>query len=213
MALLRRSTHPDFSDHLVHFTDRVNGHSFLPTDIYAMSASQRLESILQQQKIRSSRPFNTAAPVVCFSEATSAGLDHLIGTVGYRPWGIVFDRQLIYDRGGGPVLHLRSEHWGEIASLPAPTRARFVRFAAGESDWLWEREWRVVYEDDHGFEFDIKDVQALIVGDRSWPPDEVDPMYELLGNDIAQMAAGPPPWLPDCEVWWWSRRRNRLIVV
>lgn len=213
MNLLRKATHPDFSDLLVHFTDRVNGHSWLPNNVYQLSAEERLSSILQHRAIWSSQPFGTAAPVVCFSEATTQGLDHLIGAVAYRPWGIVFDRQLIYDARGGPVFHLRTEEWPQIADLPHRLRALFIRFEAGISEWLWEREWRVVCEDEPEFAFDTEDVVALIVGRRGWPPEEPDRMYAPLGDDALQMTLGPPDWMPDCERWWWNPRRERLEVL
>ena len=215
MGLLFTSTHPEFSDHLVHFTDRLKGHGWLPEPVYKLSATERLESILGHQTIWPSQPFGAAAPVVCFAEATTVGLNYLIGTVGYRPWGVVFDRQAIYDRQGGPVFHYRPDEWeGDLAALPPRLQARFVRFEAGDSEWLWEREWRVVFEDgEPGFQFDLGDVAALIVGDAQWPPLEPDPAYSVLGDDIAAQMAIPPAWFPNCERLWWNSEEAALEVL
>ena len=215
MSLLRRPNHPEFSDLLVHLTGRSGRYAWLPPAIYALSATQRLESILWNRTILCRGTFGAPSPVVCFSEATNAGLNHLIGTLGYQPWGIVFPCQLVYDREGGPVFHYRPDEWdAHLAALPDRLRARFIRFEAGKSEWLWEREWRVVFEQGApGFEFGLEDVVALIVGDPDWPPLEPDPAYAILGEDIAAQVLVRPVWLPNCERWWWNPRRGALEVI
>lgn len=214
MGQLFEPTHPEFSDHLVHFTDRVNGHGWLAEAIFLLSARQRLQSILTHRTIWPTQPFGAAAPVVCFAEATDLGLQHLIGTVGYQPWGIVFRRQLVYDALGGPVFHYRPDEWaGDLAALPSRLRARFVRFEAGKSEWLWEREWRVVFEPGGpGFEFDPDDVAALIIGSQDWPAPV--PGMELDADGMPKEAPVPPDWLPtNCELWWWNEADQTLEVL
>lgn len=216
MPIFRRVTHPDFSDLLVHFTGRSGTYANLPEEIGNLSPTQRLESILQSHTIWPSRPFYASAPVVCFSEVTDAGLRYLLGEQGYWPSGIVFRRDLVYQWGGGPVFHYRPDEWTEhYWQLPAGLRARFVRFQAGQSEWLWEREWRIVFEEGApGFQFERDDVEALIVESTTWPPPEPDPAYvELLDDDEIGQTAGPPTWLPPSDRWWWNPRLRQLQVL
>jgi hypothetical protein len=205
--------HPEFTDFLVHFSGRAGNYSDLEDDVAAMSAAGRLESILRSQTIWTGHPFKTASPVVCFSEATRKGLNHLIGVVGYQPWGIVFHRDLVYNWGGSPVFHYRPDEWeGHREALPAHLRPRFVRFEAGKSEWLWEREWRIVFEDGApGFQFAPDQVEAIIVGNREWSLKEIGTLEDGWGDTQEFLAT--PDWAPTCERWCWNPDLGRLEVL
>jgi hypothetical protein len=205
---------PDSTDLLVHFTGRSGNYLGLSDDVTELTPQERLESILESGAIWPRRPFLISPwPVVCFSEATDAFLNYVLGSRNYGPWGIVFHRDLIYERNGGPVVHYRPDQWDEaLEGMSSALKSRFVRFTPGESKWLWEREWRVVFQPNgEGFEFEPDDVEAIIVGDEHWEP--VVPGIGLDLNGDAEEVPVRPDWLPYCEVWWWNRRRRRLEVL
>ncbi|MGA7229098.1 MAG: hypothetical protein WBZ45_12915, partial [Acidimicrobiia bacterium] len=105
---------------------------------------------------------------------------------------------MVFDRGGGPVFHVRGDEWPNIRGLPERFRSRFIRFQPGESEWVEEREWRIVFDDgDPGLTFESREVAALIVGDADWPDRAMDEDLALvLGADIAAQMPTPPRWLP-----------------
>ena len=138
--VLRPVQHPDLSGVLTHFCYRNRPQPSVPPGIQGMTARQRLESILWQGKLWGFTTFSGGVPAVCFTEATLNGLNFMIGRRFYWPWGLVFDRQSIYDGGGGPV-------WPESAGgrgprlvtrtfrAPAPDRRRRPAVVVEPSRW------------------------------------------------------------------------------
>jgi hypothetical protein len=88
-------------------------------------------------------------PAVCFTEATVTGLDFLLARRSYQPWGLVFDRQSVYDVGGGPVWYARPDEYSFLGSLcrsgaiNSRLQSWLVRLEPASSDWLEEQEWRI----------------------------------------------------------------------
>jgi hypothetical protein len=186
----------------------------VPIDIAAATPSARLESILRETTVRCFTTFFAVTPVVCFTESTVAGLEYLIADAGFQPWGIVFHRQLVFDHGGGPVFHVRGDDWPAVQAALSPTlRSRTIRFQPGDSEWVEEREWRIVYDEGaHGFEFDPATVAALIVGENNWPPWEQSPHAVLFDDLIGSQMLEPPEWLPHCPIWIWNADERHLLV-
>ena len=63
------------------------------------------------------------------SRAWPHGLNFLIGRRHYQPWGLVFDRQSVYDAGGGPVWYARPDEYysarqRQCSHLPAAVPER-----------------------------------------------------------------------------------------
>lgn len=143
---LRPVEHPDLSPMLTHFCDRARPQSSIPATIRDMAAPRRLESILWESRLRAFVTYSDGDPAVCFTEATLSGLNFLIGRRNYQPWGLVFDRQSVYDAGGGPVWYARSEEYYSLMDLCRSGRISgrlqswMVRLEPGSSDWLEERE-------------------------------------------------------------------------
>ncbi|MFE5285993.1 hypothetical protein ACFRAQ_13615 [Nocardia sp. NPDC056611] len=135
-------THPDLSSTLFHFVDRARptGNE-VPDEIRAMGAAQRLESILTQNAISAFVTFSGGDPAVCMTEASWAGVQHLIEDRGQAPWALMFDRQAVYDAGGGPVWYARPHELERLKEVPG-LRTWAVKFSA-DSDWSHEREWRI----------------------------------------------------------------------
>lgn len=146
--------------------------------IRALTPEERLDSILGAGEFWPSVTYSGGLPAVCFTESTIAGLEYLIGKQGFHPWGLVLDRQWVFDQGGAPVWHFRSEDEDEVKGLSPRLRARAVRLDSNPdrpSDWLYEREWRIPCEPEiEALVIDPVAVQAIIVGDPSWRPTDVE---------------------------------------
>lgn len=165
-ALLRPVEHPELSPILTHFCGRGRSDGpHVPQEIKVMSARDRLTSILWQRTLRTFVTFSGGAPAVCFTEALLPGLQFMIQRRGYQPWGLVFLRQAIYDSGGGPAWHARPQQY-EVLKQDPHLRSWAVRLEAGSSDWLEEREWRIVRQGD--VSLDELRPAGLLVGDLSW---------------------------------------------
>jgi len=168
-----------------------------------MTAQQRLESILWEGKLWGFTTFSGGVPAVCFSEATLDGMNFMIGRRFYGPWGLVFDRQSIYDAGGGPVWYARpNEHQFlrglcESGQVNSRLQSWLVRLD-GSSDWLEEREWRIPLLTE-GYEpallLQALGLTALLVGDPDWSPAH--------SGLLPQIVAGIPRW--------WSNPADGLL--
>lgn len=120
----------------------------VPPDIRTMEPPDRLASILWDGFLKAFDARSGGYPAVCFTEARHAGLDFMMRLRGYKPWGLMFDRGSVYRAGGGPVWHARDAEAEALRKLDDPIfRSWVVRLGVqpGEqSDWLEEREWRIV---------------------------------------------------------------------
>ena len=84
---------------------------------------------------------------VCFTEAPIPAVATDIVNNGlftrYAPFGLMFDKDWIYERGGRPVIYQPDF---DFALLPESLRWRHVRYEPTIQppiDFMWEREWRV----------------------------------------------------------------------
>jgi hypothetical protein len=132
-----------------------------------MSPPDRLASILWDSQLLATVNFSMGYPAVCLIEARLPGLNFMIGQRGYQPWGLMFDRQSVYDAGGGPAWHARPEAY---QALDPSLRSWAVRLDPG-SDWLEEREWRIVRSPSPPrtvVALSELRLLALLVGDQAW---------------------------------------------
>lgn len=170
--------HPDFSEYVVHFTERDGG-SLAPFAVQQLPPSEKFASILTGRIIQSFPVFGFSDPAVCLSECTARGVQHLIAGGRYGPFGVAFRKQFIFDVGGSPALYVRGDQWCAVRDWPIDLRAKAVRYwpgAVGESlprhlearsEWLGEREWRVV-PSTGALAFDYSDVAFVIVSAPDW---------------------------------------------
>lgn len=131
------------------------------------NALDKLINILQTQTIHASpMPFVLAnPPAVCFTECLWDALTKLADA--YSPYGVVFSKKLIYDKGGGPVLYLRGNVLKQIGSnLPSllgpfvmPFDPDAVLKRGVRLDYLHEREWRLP----SSLQFEYSDIEYVIV--------------------------------------------------
>lgn len=170
---------PDFSQYLAHFTTDdlpKGGEDNNPVgDVASMSALERLISILNEKKIRSSSMPWTGAHAVCFTECPWSSL--LSHTNVYSPYGIGFHKKSIFAKHGGPALYIRPDHYNkQLASkhgfddhlLPfvtpfspayRPYSMKIAKYDIGDCDYSHEREWRVP----HDFPFEYKEVKFIVL--------------------------------------------------
>jgi len=171
-GILQPTAHPDLSRVLTHFCGRPRDPGAdVPADITAMTPPDRLENILWDQRLRMFVTYSGGDPAVCFSELTEAGLRYMIQTRGYAPWGLMFDRESVYNAGGGPVWHVRTDQHEQLKKLAPQLRSWAVRLGEG-SDWLEEREWRITRPKSAGYApsvgLDELRLLGLLVGDPWW---------------------------------------------
>ncbi len=140
---LRPVEHPDLSQVLIHFCDRGRplGRD-VPDEILRMSPAERLASILWDGHVRAFVTESGGDPAVCFAELTSRGLGFVMRERPHQSWGLMFDRQNVYDAGGGPTWHARATEHQALCHLSPRLRAWAVPLDPG-SAWLQEREWRI----------------------------------------------------------------------
>lgn len=181
---LQRYNQPDLSDFVVHFVKRIGkSSSAVPDDIHAKTAQERFEAILAKKQILAFPPFgyDVGVPVVCFTECTPAGIGTLLSQTRYRPLAIAFEKDFLFQNGGGPAFYIRGDEWEFVKDLPEQLRGRATRLWPGRdgavdkwqledpfldtrSEWTHEREWRV-----HGtgsppaFNFSLADIAFFIV--------------------------------------------------
>jgi hypothetical protein len=136
--------HFDISDELIHFT---GGGGECMDDAFAS-----LRAIVRERRlIASSGRIRggyrcvsvTDAPIAAFGPPWASRFPFN----RYSQFGMMFDRNWIYERGGRPVIH---QPGSDFHLLPDDLRWRHVRHeptAEHVVDWTWEREWRVPCEE------------------------------------------------------------------
>ncbi len=192
---------PDLWNNVVHITGRTRTDRRLSPRIRAMAPEERLEWILRDRMIRARRIYGAPLPVACFTETTPSGLERLFDEERFEPWGIVFTKEFVYGKGGAPVHYVRSDEWDDFQELPATLRARAVEIRPGQSEWLWEREWRSLGTGSpSAFRFQPRDIYAVIVAGFDWPRGPL-----VRGPDGLEEAL--PDWMPNTRIWHWTGSR------
>ncbi len=130
-------------------------------------ALDRLTNILSTRTIYASpMPFLPNNPrAVCFSECIWDALISL--TDQYSPYGIVFSKNLIFNKGGGPALYVRGDNvrnlGGKIPASLEPFVAPFDPYEVLKPgvplDFLHEREWRL----NTNLTFEYDDTKYILV--------------------------------------------------
>ena len=196
---------PDFSDYVVHFTKDappIVEEQDEPgaADLAALSAKERLFSILHSGQIIATRMPWTNRPAVCFTECTWGSL--LFHAERYSRFGVGFHKGFLFAAGGGPAIYLPPglmEHQralvppGTLAFHPqlfafmtpfvppyAPHEYR-ERFWQGKRpiDFSHEREWRVP----HTLAFALDRVAFVIVDRYEDMAQAPRPLKDAIGRD------------------------------
>jgi hypothetical protein len=169
---LRRVEHPELSPWLIHYCDRGRPlNDYVDKEIREMGGSERLASILWDGYFRAFRVYSQGDPVVCFSEATRAGITFFMRNRSYQPWGLIVDRDSVYRAGGGPVWYARTTEYKALPKHPSRFRSWAVELAGHKNDWLEEREWRIPREPQvPKTVVELSELQpvGVLVGDPDW---------------------------------------------
>lgn len=145
----------DISDKLVHFTG--------PREDWG-EAFSRLQSIMGERIVRGGNDkIRSGDHCVCFTEAPlkslPGGLVNPKNFSRYAPFGVLFTKKWIFEKGGRPVTY---QPESEFRELPDSHKWRHVRYepnAAQPIDFTWEREWRIKSQ---GLVFQPNDVVILV---------------------------------------------------
>src|SRR5258708_1820029 len=206
--------HPDLSAVLTHFCDRTRPQAAgIPAEITSMAAPQRLASILWESRLRAFVTYSGGDPAICLTEVTLNGLNFLIRERHYQRWGLVFDRQSVYDAGGGPVWYARPDEYYSVRQISDRVRSWLVRLEPGSSDWLEEQEWRILVSaaaaPEPALPLQALRLVALLVGDQNWSP---TPDAWALSPAARGPVYGPtvPGLLAGIPGWWWDPAARQL---
>jgi hypothetical protein len=151
--------HSDISDKVIHFTKAATHEDALGV-ILSMVGGGRL--------MGATGMIRGGYRCVCFTEAplpaVASGLVNAGSFTRYSPFGLMFEKSWIYERGGRPVIYQADS---EFAQLPEEMRWRHVRYeptTAPPIDFTWEREWRVHCDE---LQFSPNDA-VLVVPNQEW---------------------------------------------
>jgi hypothetical protein len=152
----------------------------VPPSIRGLTAAQRLDYIIWEQRIRGFPPFGPEGvpipPMVCFSESPADHLDWLLRK-NWPQWGVFVRREWVYAQGGGPVWYARPDQYNKFTPEQFAWAVRFED-APRRSDWVHEREWRIPV-----------------------PPADPEPALHLAPGDVVAVLVGDPMWQPSTR-WW-----------
>lgn len=175
--VLRDDTGPACSQLLTHLCSREGGTSAeSDSGIAALDPPARLARILSTGQMRGFVPYTGGVPAVCFSESPPEHLTYLITERGLAPWGLLICRDWLFQMGGGPVWHVRSDTWSEVEQLTPRARTFAIRFGpatAGRSgsEWLHQREWRVPLNNEPPTLHIPEDaIGGVVIGNDDWCP-------------------------------------------
>lgn len=206
---------PAQSEELVHFTSRGRepGPGAAP-DIRPLSASERLDSILYFELLRSSKPYGVERACVWFSESPPDHLAHLIVDRQFEPWGIVVTREAVLDAGGGAVAYVPDDIYTQFR---AAGLGHWAVRTGTDSTWMHEREWRVpVFDEPKAVTLGVQltSLRAVLIGDPDWRPSrertgmwihmqDGTPCHGCGDPFCEEIMEWPRLWL-ESEIWVWD---------
>jgi hypothetical protein len=183
----------------------------VPPYIQGLTAEQRLDSILWEQRIWGFPPFgrDVVQPMVCFSESPPNHLEWLLHGQGWPPWGVILLRQWVYTKGGGPVWYARPDEYNSLTPTQRAWAVRFEATAGQRSDWVQEREWRIpVPPADPALHLARGDVFAVLVGNPMWQPGT---SYWPPPTGMRSVPAAHPL-LGSFQRWFWEPTERRFMA-
>ncbi len=129
---------PDISDKVIHFTK---------AQTYQEALELLLTIVGEGRLVGGTGMIKGGYRCVCFTEApllaVAGGFVNANSFTRYSPFGLMFDKQWLYERGARPVIYQSDE---EYHLLPEEIRWRHVRYeptGTDPVDFTWEREWRL----------------------------------------------------------------------
>ena len=114
-----------------------------------LSAYDRLRKILREGCLNGAAGnIKGSHQCVCFTEAPIGEIGPFFKMVNaadptlvrYQPYGIAVSKNWLFAQGGRPVIY---QPVAEYDHLPPSHQWRHVSYAPPETDFAWEREWRI----------------------------------------------------------------------
>lgn len=150
---------PDISESVIHFTKAAS---------YEAAVEVLLTIVAEGRIAGGAGMIRGGYRCVCFTEAPLPvvvnGLVNTNSFSRYAPFGLMFSKRWLYERGGRPVIYQAD---AEYHLLPEEARWRHVRYEPSSVppiDFTWEREWRLQCDQ---LQFAAPEV-ALVVPDSHW---------------------------------------------
>ncbi|MGA5900240.1 hypothetical protein [Streptomyces venetus] len=183
-----------------------------------MTAQQRLDAILREERLRAYPPFGASQACICFSECPPAHLAHLIGTGRFKPWGVVANRAPIVELGGGAVAYVPD---GVYATFKSMGLEHWAVRTGVNSAWLHEREWRLPSKEGTGR--GVGSLVAILVGDATWRPSLVETGGWVDRSTLEPLPGGPgdnphaeqvkelPRLWRQTRIWAWDNTRKTVV--
>ncbi|MFG5120866.1 hypothetical protein [Methylorubrum sp. POS3] len=157
------------SDSLVHLT-KVDWHKWnasVPSGKCDMEneAFFTLLKILKEKKLRShDGMIKGRYKCVCFSETPIMTLQQLFDNnhdnFRYRPFGIIFKKKYIFDKGGRPVIYQPADDFEKLHEDHQHLHVTYDLKNSPSIDFTWEREWR--FRSDTGIELTKECAEILV---------------------------------------------------
>lgn len=108
------------------------------------AAYGQLIKILNDKCVKASETgyfhYKYGTKAVCFADLTSRGL--LRHSKKYSPFGIAFQKEYVFEKGGGPALYVREDILGHSDHFPESVRPFVNKINLKTHDFHHEREWR-----------------------------------------------------------------------
>ncbi len=148
-------------ERILHRSDLTGRLTHLTKGVDNNAAFERLWKILQDKKLIAGSGFVIGnQKVVCFQETPLEALEENLffekqynGGVRYSPFGLRFNKGILYQTGARPVMYGNEEELRNL--LPKSAHWRIVKLDLASPDaivdWTHEREWR--HLGDLGFEY------------------------------------------------------------
>ena len=128
----------DISDKLIHFTKGEPPEEAFDK-LLTIIAERRLVGSSHMVCGRYRCVSFTEAPI----EAVVDGFARGFPFTRYSPFGLMFDKSWVFDRGGRPVIYGPDSDFGILSEELDWRHVRYEPTAEPPIDWSWEREWRM----------------------------------------------------------------------
>lgn len=136
-----------------------------------------LKSILDKKKLIATETgyykHTEKTKAVCFADLTTKGL--LRHSKKYSVYGIAFLKEVIFNKGGGPVLYINDKYLSEF-NIPNKIKPFINKINLENYDFHHEREWRLPID----FEFEHSEIAVLYAPLKNH--DELRKLYPNIKN-------------------------------
>src|SRR5205823_10746783 len=102
----------------------------------------------------------------------------------YAPFGLMFEKKWIFEKGGRPVIYQPESEFRELSDSHKWRHMRYEPNGAHPIDFTWEREWRIKC---HALPFQPSDM-AILVPTKDWAYELIREHEDEHDYDVAMYA-------------------------